>query len=123
MFAAVLLIIAGVLNIVYGIAAISEANFFTAGGTHYVFWDLNAWGWVAVIVGIIQLTGGISLATGNTYGVVIGIIGATIGAIESLLAIGGDNPWWALGIFALCVWVLYGLIVSGEDVDRVQTRA
>jgi hypothetical protein len=54
---------------------------------------------------------------------VIGIIGATIGAIESLLAIGGDNPWWALGIFALCVWVLYGLIVYGEDVDRVQTRA
>jgi hypothetical protein len=122
MFAAILLVIAGTLNIIYGIAAISDANFFTESGTHYVFWDLNAWGWAALIVGVIQLTGGFSLAAGNAYGVVIGIIGATIGAIESLLAIGGDHPWWALAIFALCVWVLYGLIVYGEEMDRVQAR-
>jgi hypothetical protein len=115
MFAAILLLIAGTLNIIYGIAAISDANFFTDTGTHYVFWSLNTWGWVTLIIGIIQLTGGFSLAVGNAYGITIGIIGATIGAIESLLAIGGDHPWWALGVFALCVWVLHGLIVYAED--------
>jgi hypothetical protein len=113
--------IAGTLNIIYGIAAISDAHFFTTSGTDYVFWSLHAWGWIALIVGIIQLTGGFSLAAGNPYGVVIGIAAATIGAIESLLAIGGAHPFWALGIFALCLWVLHGIVVYGEDEARART--
>jgi hypothetical protein len=114
-FAAILLMIAGILNIVYGIAAISDANFFTSTGTHYVFWSLHGWGWIALIVGIIQLTGGFSLAAGNPYGLTIGIIAASIGAIESLLAIGGAYPFWSLGVFAICLWVLHGLVIYGED--------
>jgi hypothetical protein len=121
MFAAILLMIAGTLNIIYGIAAIADANFFTASGTHYVFWSLSAWGWIALIVGIIQLTGGFSLASGNPYGIVIGIAGATIGAIESLLAVSGERPFWALGVFALCLWVLYGIVVYSEDEARART--
>jgi hypothetical protein len=46
---------------------------------------------------------------------VIGIAAATLGAIESLLSIGGKHPWWALGIFVVCLWVLHGLIVYNED--------
>jgi hypothetical protein len=115
MFAAILLMIAGTLNIIYGIAAISDAHFFTDNGTQYVFWSLHAWGWIALIVGIIQLTGGFSLAAGHAYGITIGILAASIGAIESLLAIGGAHPFWALGIFALCLIVLHGIVVFAED--------
>jgi hypothetical protein len=115
MFAAILLMIAGTLNIIYGIAAISDANFFTTSGAHYVFWSLHGWGWIALIVGVIQLTGGFSLAAGNPYGVTIGILGASIGAIESLLAIGGAYPFWSLGVFAICLWVLHGIVIYAED--------
>jgi hypothetical protein len=119
MFAAILLMIAGTLNIIYGIAAISDANFFTTSGTHYVFWSLHAWGWIALIIGVIQITGGFSLASANAYGVTIAIIGASIGAIEALLAIGGAYPFWSLGVFALCLWVLHGIVVYAENEDRV----
>jgi hypothetical protein len=114
-FAAILLLIAGTLNIIYGIAAISDANFYTSSGTHYVFSSLHTWGWITVILGVIQLTAGFSLLGGGTYGRVIGIAAATLGAIGALLAIGGANPFWALGIFALCVIVIHGLVVYGED--------
>jgi len=120
-FAAILLMIAGVLNIIYGIGAISDANFFTQGGTQYVFWSLHAWGWIALLVGILQLTGGFSLASGNAYGVTLGIIAASIGAIEALLSVGGAYPFWSLGVFALCLWVLHGIVVYAEDADRVRT--
>jgi hypothetical protein len=72
-------------------------------------------GWVLIVLGVIQLTGGFSLIAGNTYGRVIGIVGASLGAIGALLSIGGSNPWWSLAIFALCVYIIQGLLVLGED--------
>jgi hypothetical protein len=46
---------------------------------------------------------------------VIGIVAASLGALESLLSIGGIHPWWSLALFLLCLYVLHGLIVFGED--------
>ena len=112
-FVAILLLIAGTLNVIYGIGAIADANFYTANGTHYVFGNLHTWGWITLILGVIQLTAGFSLMSGGAYGRVIGIIGASLGALGALLAI-GTVPFWSLGVFALCLWVLHGLFVYGE---------
>jgi hypothetical protein len=117
MFAAILLVIAGVLNVIYGIAAISNGDFFSQH-TVYVVFGLGFWGWVTLIIGLVQLTGGYSLFSGGTYGRTIGIIAATLGAVESLLSIGGSYPYWSLGIFALCLIVLHGLVVYGEPIER-----
>jgi hypothetical protein len=119
-FAAVLLLIAGTLNIIYGIGALDDANIFV-NETRYIFTNLNTLGWVLIILGVIQLTGGFSLISGNTYGRVIGIIGGSLGAIAALLSIGGNNPWWSLGIFFLCVWVVWGILVFGEDESAART--
>jgi hypothetical protein len=115
LFAAVLLLIAGVLNIIYGFGSLDDANIFV-NDKRYIFTNLNTLGWVLIVLGLIQLTGGFSLMAGNAYGRVIGVIGASLGAIGALLSIGGSYPWWSLGIFVLCVYVLHGLLVYGEDV-------
>ena len=120
LFAAILLLVAGTLNIIYGIGALDSANIF-ANDTRYIFTDLNALGWWLIFLAVIQLTGGFSLLAGNTYGRVIGIVGGSLGAIGALLSIGGSNPWWSLAIFFLCVWVVYGIIILGDD-DRVPAR-
>jgi len=113
-FVAILLLIAGTLNIIYGFGAIGNARFFT-GSTSYVFANLHTWGWITVILGAIQLTAGFSLFAGNAYGRIIGIIGAALGALEALLAVGGNYPFWSLGVFALCLWILHGLVIYGTD--------
>jgi hypothetical protein len=113
-FAAILLLIVGTLNIIYGIGAISEAHIY-ANDTRFILTNLNALGWVLIILGVIQLTGGFSLMVGNAYGRIIGIIGGSLGAIGALLSIGGAYPWWSLGIFFLCCWVVYGIVIFGED--------
>ncbi len=112
-FVAVLLMIAGTLSIIYGIAAVSNAHFFN--NSQYVFSSLHTWGWITIIVGIIEFSAGLSLMAGGGFGRVMGIIAATLGALESLLSVGGTHPWWSLAIFALCVWILHGLIVFGEE--------
>jgi hypothetical protein len=113
-FAATLLLIVGTLNIIYGIGALDDANIFV-NDTRFILTNLNTLGWVLIILGVIQLTGGFSLMAGNTYGRWIGIIGGSLGAIAALLSIGGAYPWWSLGIFALSVYVVYGIIVFGEE--------
>jgi hypothetical protein len=113
-FAATLLLITGTLNIIYGIGAVDGANIFT-GDQRYIFTNLNTMGWVLIVLGLIQLGGGFSLMAGNTFGRVLGVIGGSLGAIAALLSIGGSYPWWSLGIFFLCVWIVHGIIVFGRD--------
>jgi hypothetical protein len=72
-------------------------------------------GWVMIVLGVVQLTGGFSLLAGNTYGRIIGITGATLGAISALFSIGGAYPWWSLALFFLCIYIIHGLFVLGED--------
>jgi hypothetical protein len=113
-FVAVLLLFVGTINIIYGIGALDDANVFV-NDQRLVFDNLNTLGWVLIILGVIQITAGFSLFGGGTYGRVIGIIAGSIGAIEALLSVGGAYPWWSLGVFALCVYVVHGLIVFGEE--------
>jgi hypothetical protein len=119
LFAATLLVIVGALNIIYGIGALDDANIFT-NQRRFVLSNLNTLGWVCIILGVIQLIGGFSLIAGNTFGRVIGIIGAGLGAIGALLSIGDSNPWWSLAIFFLCIWILHGILIYGEDERRAR---
>ena len=89
-FAGILLIIVGTINIIYGIGALDDARIFV-NDTRFIFDDLNTMGWVLIILGVIQLTAGFSLMAGNTYGRVIGIIGGTLGALGALFSIGGTT--------------------------------
>jgi hypothetical protein len=114
LFAATLLVIVGTLNIIYGIGALDGANIFV-NDKRYILSDLNTMGWVLIILGVIQLGGGISLIAGNTYGRVIGLVGASLGAIGALLSIGGNYPWWSLAIFFLCIYIVHGIFIYGEE--------
>jgi hypothetical protein len=119
LLAATLLLIAGTLNIIYGIGALDGANIFVHD-KRYILTNLNTMGWVLIILGIIQLGGGFSLMAGNTYGRVIGIIGGSLGAIAALLSIGGAYPWWSLALFFLSVYIVHGIFIYGQDERAVR---
>ena len=112
-FVGILLMIAGILNIAYGIAAVGNSHFYL-NDTNYLFSSLHTWGWITIILGVIQLTASLSLFGGGSYGRVVGILAATLGAVGALLDIGGAHPWWSLGVFAICVICVHGLVVLGE---------
>jgi hypothetical protein len=118
-FTATMLLIVGVLNIIYGIGALDDANIFV-NDKRYIFTNLNTLGWVLIVLGLIQLAGGLSLMAGNAFGRWIAIIGGSLGAIAALLSIGGSYPWWSLGIFFLCVYIVHGIFIFGEDERAVR---
>ncbi len=113
-FAGILLGIAGFLDVVWGIAGISNSKFFTQNSV-YIFSSLHTWGWITLIIGVIELVAAFSLFSGGSFGRVIGIIAGSLGAIAALFGT-GTTPFWSICVFALCVTVVYQLCKSSDAV-------
>jgi hypothetical protein len=113
----VFLLIGGVLNIIYGIAAISKSHFFVSGA-HYVFSDLKGMGWITLIIGALEILAALSLFAGGTFGRWFGMFAAALAAIAALLAIPAQ-PFWAICIFALSIWIIHGLVMYGRTSEGV----
>jgi hypothetical protein len=111
-FAGILLLVAGILNIIWGIAAIGDSKFFTEGGT-YIISGLHTWGWITLILGVLELVGAFSLWSGGDYGRFLGIFLGSLNAIVALLSIGA-YPFWSLAVFALSIIIVYKLSEGPE---------
>ena len=111
LFAGIMLMVVATLNIIYGIAAIGDSKFFIAD-QKYILSNLNTWGWITLILGIIQVLAALSIWAGNQFGRWFGIAGATLSAIGALLS-SPAYPFWSLAIFTLDILVIYGLAAYG----------
>ena len=113
LFAGIMIMMVGVLNIIWGIAAIDKSTFFVQD-SKYIFSDLKTWGWIMAILGGLQLVAAFSIWSGGGYGRWFGIASATCNAIAALLSIPA-YPFWSLAVFAIDVLVIYGLAAYGGD--------
>jgi hypothetical protein len=111
LFAGIMIVIAGVLNIVYGIAAIDDSTFFV-GDAEFILSDLNTWGWIILVLGVLQVFAAFSIWRGGSYGRWFGILAAGLSSIGALLSIPA-YPFWSLAIFAIDVLIIYGLAAYG----------
>jgi glucan phosphoethanolaminetransferase (alkaline phosphatase superfamily) len=111
LFAGTLVMIAGFLNVIYGISGIGNAHWLEANSS-YVFSSLKTWGWIVLIVGIAQLVAAFSIWAGNEYGRWVGIASAAVNSIVMLMFIPA-YPFGALAVFAIDVLVIYGLAAYG----------
>jgi len=111
LFAGAMVMIAGFLNLIYGIAAIGNAHWLEANSA-FVFSNMKTWGWIVTIVGVLQLTAAFSIWAGNEYGRWVGMISAGLNSIVMLMFIPA-YPFGALAVFAIDVLVIYGLAAYG----------
>ena len=111
-FASILLLVAGFFNMIYGIAAIAQSHVFVANA-HYVFGNLRAWGWITLIIAILQLIAGGGVLAGNQWARWFGVAVVGLSAIDMMFFIPA-YPFWALTIIAVDIVALYGLCVYGS---------
>jgi hypothetical protein len=110
-FAGVMLVIGGSLNVIYGLAAIGGSRA-VVNNAHYVFSNLNTWGWVLLVVGLVQVLAAGSLWNGGMFGRIIGVAAAGVSAVVALLSI-PTYPFWSLVIFALDIIVIQQICAKG----------
>jgi hypothetical protein len=107
-FAGVMIGLIGVLNVIYGIAAISDSKVYVRDA-QFVFGQLNTWGWILLIVGVVQLFAAFAIFARSAFGRWIGILSAAANMIVQLLLLPAF-PLLSLAIFAIDVLVIYGLV-------------
>ncbi len=111
-FAAILLFIASFFNMIYGIAAIANSHVFVANA-HYVFANLRTWGWITLIIAVLQLIAAGGVLAGNQLARWYAVAVIALSAIDMMFFIPA-YPFWALTIIAINVVALYGLCAYGS---------
>jgi hypothetical protein len=113
-FAALMLIVAGTMDILNGWWALDAQD--TA--IDAVFWNDNieAWGWFYLIVGACLLVTGIYVFMRAEWAALVGILAGCIGAILNLFWI-FQYPFASVILITLNLVVVYALTTYGEDFD------
>ena len=111
-FASILLFVDGFFNMLYGIAAIANSHVFVANA-HYVIGNLRAWGWITLIISVLQLAAGAGVLAGNQLARWFAVAVVGISAIDMMFFLPA-YPFWALAIIAIDVVALYGLCAYGS---------
>ena len=110
-FAGTMVALAGCMNLIHGIAAVSNSKIFTRH-TELVISSLHTWGWVVLILGAVQILAAFGIWAGNPLARWFGVAVAAVNALIQL-SWANEFPIWSLTIFALDVLVIYGLVVHG----------
>jgi hypothetical protein len=111
-FAVTLLAVVASFNVIEGIAAIARSHIFIANA-HYVIGDLRAWGWVTLILGVLQILAAVGILVGNQLARWFAVAVIALNAINQLFFIPA-YPFWSLMIIALDVVALWGLCAYGS---------
>jgi hypothetical protein len=110
-FASMVLGIVGIFNVIDGIVALSKSKFYVAGAV-FVFSDLRTWGWIVLIVGIVEILAAFALLGRAQWARWFGIVMASLGALAQF-GFMQSYPFWSLTILTMCIFVIYGLAVYG----------
>ena len=114
-FAGVTALVVGGYNLLSGIAAVSDDDVLAAQATKVLYGiDLTSWGWLWLLVGALQILGGVLVLRRNWWGVAIGVSMAGISALITVFVI-FVVPLWAIAVLALDALVLYGLLSSTDE--------
>ena len=107
-FAGVLLTVVSIFQILEGIAAIANDTVFVRGLDYTWQFNVETWGWIHLIIGLVGLATGIGIVLGQTWGYVIGVGVAGLSALSNFMFM-PYYPFWSLAVIALDVLVIWAL--------------
>jgi hypothetical protein len=117
-FAAIMLIIAGGFDVLYGFIALAmpDSAYLTTGGGALFLFDVQGWGWWHVISGALLVLVGAALFSGATWARVVAVILVILNAVGQLFLL-PVQPWWSLIVLTLDILVIYALTVHGRELQ------
>ena len=113
-FGGSMMIVIGIFQVVVGLTAIFEKTFYVLSGDYIFGFDVSAWGWIHLGLGILVALGGGAVLAGQVWGRVLGIVLAALSAIANFLFL-PYYPLWSMLIIAADIAVIWALTRYGRD--------
>jgi len=113
-FAAIMMIIAGSLNALYGLIAVINDEWVVWTNRASLYLDISQWGWVHLIVGLVVLFSGIGLFSGNVLARTVGVIAVGISLMSNFFFLPA-YPLWAIVVITIDVLVIWALTAHGSE--------
>jgi hypothetical protein len=111
-FAASMLTLIGSFQVIAGLVAIFDDEFFVVARNYTFDLDTTAWGWIHLLLGILLVVTGFGLFSRQAWAGVTAILLAMLTAVENFFFI-PYYPFWSIIVIALCVWVIWALTRPG----------
>jgi hypothetical protein len=114
-FAGVMLILIGVFDVIQGLVALFNDEFFVVTQKWVFEFDITAWGWIQLILGVILILSGGGIFSGNVAARTVGVIIAGVAAIVNFAWL-PYYPVWSIIVIAICISVIWALTAHGRDI-------
>ncbi|HEU4449766.1 MAG TPA: hypothetical protein VFR63_07280 [Gaiellaceae bacterium] len=102
----------GAFQVLAGIAAIAEDEFFVVSANYLYDLDVTTWGWIHLGLGVLVVLAGFALMAGRVWAGIVALTFAVLSAVSNFFLI-PYYPWWSLLVIALSVWVIWALTRPG----------
>ncbi|MFJ8441911.1 DUF7144 family membrane protein [Kitasatospora griseola] len=114
LFAGVVMVVSGLLEVFRGIMAIAEDDIFVTTPRYVFRFDLTSWGWIHLVIGVLVALTGVFVLKGMVWARVLGVFFAALSLVDNFLDI-PYYPLWSLVLIALDVFVIWALCVYHRE--------
>ena len=111
-FAGTVMVMIGTFQVLEGLVALFNDEFFVVTRNYTFDLDVTAWGWIHLILGIVVLATGFGLFARSTWAGVTAIMICALSAISNFFFI-PYYPLWSIIMIALDCWVIWALTRPG----------
>ena len=124
-FAGLLLVLVGGIDVLQGLVALFEDEYYVPTGSGFLVLDLTGWGWMLLLWGVLLVLAGFGLIAGQGWARWFAIVLVGLNVIAQLGFLGNtQNPVWSLTVMALNIIVLYALTARWDEsrAEFIDTR-
>src|SRR3954454_2703534 len=114
LFAGVMMVTVGVFEALQGLVALFDNNVFLKTPDYLFAFDLTAWGWIHLVIGLLLILIGFLVVAGKVIGRVLGIIVVFISAMVSFASL-PYYPIWSVLLIALDIFIIWALATYGAE--------
>ena len=113
-FAAAMLLAVGGMQIIAGLVAILNNDFYVATQAGLVAFNYTTWGWIHLVLGIVAMLTGVGILVGSAWARVVAVF-ATVLVMVDNVAFLNAYPLWSIVSLLIGAAVIYALTMHGDE--------
>jgi hypothetical protein len=112
-FAAMLMILTGSMQLLQGLVALVDEDFYVARQEYLFQLGVTTWGWVHAVLGLVVALVGVGLLSGRAWARTAAVVLAALSVMANFLWL-PYYPLWSLTVIAFGGFVIWALALRGE---------